>query len=140
MNKPSQFTDEEWQDLRDKMNIGELGNTAFMSSPRSRTKEEESALLERRVELDSSVIDNYVGVYRSDTNPIILEIFRKGSELWVGDPQSGLQGKLIAVSEGKFERLDRKEYQFSFLERGAHEYDLEEIDGQIVYHYRRIDE
>jgi len=139
MNKPSQFTDEEWQDLRDKMNIAELGDTALMSSPRSRTKEEESTLFERRIELDPSVIDNYVGVYRSDTNPSILEISRKDSELWVGYPQSGLQGKLIAVSEGKFERLDRKGYQFRFLELGSHEYDLEVTDGQLVEYYRRID-
>jgi len=46
---------------------------------------------------------------------------------------------MIAVSENQFELFEHKKYQFRFLERCTHEYDLEVTDGQMVYPYRRTD-
>ncbi len=135
-NKPPQFTDEEWQDLREKMNIAELGDTA-LPTLRTRTEAEANAVLARRVDLDPAVIDDYVGVY--DAAGFVVEFSRRGAELWIEVPQLRYQGRTVAIAENQFELLDTKGYQFRFMEPGAHEYDLELTNGQIVTHYRRID-
>jgi len=138
-NKPLQFTDEEWLDLREKMNISELGDEV-LSSARPRTKEEEKALLEKRIKLDPSVIDQYVGRYKAYELGLILEISKKDGELIAVWPhQAGIPHRLIAVTENQFELLDIKNDTLIFLEHNRNDYDLEEIDGQIVFHYRRIE-
>ncbi|MCZ6870330.1 MAG: hypothetical protein O7G84_12590 [Gammaproteobacteria bacterium] len=138
--KPSQFTEEEWQDLRERMNIAELGDAPLPNS-RSRTQAEANALLAKRIELSPSVIDDYVGVYKSvGFRP--LEFFRKGEGLWVknaNDPVSP-GGEAIAVAENQFELFPLKGYRYRFIERDAQEYDLEATDGQLVRYYRRIDD
>jgi hypothetical protein len=137
-SKPSYFTDEEWRDLRKKMNINELGDSA-LRSPTSRTKEEVNALLERRIELDQSVIDNYIGVYKIDPGLYTVKVFRKGTELWYEARINGWQDKMIAVAENQFELLNDKLRQIRFLERSPREYDLELTFGQVVSLWRHID-
>jgi len=136
--KPSQFTDEEWQDLREKMNIAELGDKALPYG-NSRTKAEINALLERKIELDPSLMNQYVGVYKPDGSGSNLEISRKDGELSAVWSNDGIPHRMIAVAENQFELLDIKNDTLTFLEHIRNDYDLEEIDGQIVYHYRRID-
>ena len=139
-NKPSQFTDKEWQNLRERMNIAELGDKS-LPNIRSRTKAEANALLERQIELDPSVMDRYVGVYglHSSGFGYSREIYKKGAELWIESQAFGRPMKMIAVSENQFEVLERKEMQLRFFEPGTHEYDLEITDGQITDYCRRID-
>jgi len=138
-NKPYQFSDEEWQDLREKMNIAELGGKV-LPSLRPRTETEENYLLERSIELDQYVTENYVGVYRSDTSPYNLRVFTEGSQLLYGVGGTGFQFKMIAVTENQFESLEIKDFQFRFLNDGSHGYDLELTDGQIITHWKRIEQ
>jgi len=142
-NKPLPFSDEEWQDLRAKMNIAELGEEALTLTG-TRTKAEKKALLERRVELDPSVLDKYAGVYAlvkgNVTTSIALEISRKAEELWLESPQSGNREIFIAISENTFESLDTKNVELRFVERGINDYDMESTRGQRIDHYRRIND
>ena len=55
------------------------------------------------------------------------------------DPVSA-GGEAIAVAENQFELFPLKGYRYRFIERDAHEYDLEATDGQLVRYYRRIDD
>jgi hypothetical protein len=135
--RPSRFSDEEWQDLRARMNIAELGDAALPTA-RSRTQREANALLARRVELDPSVIGRYVGVYEA-AGFLPLAFTREGAELWVENPAVGFRGGTIAVAENQFELFDVKGIQYTFALRGTDEYDLEATNGQIVRHYRRVD-
>ena len=47
---------------------------------------------------------------------------------------------MIAHAVNQFELLDLKEYHFQFVDRGSHEYDMENKDGQVRFHWRRVDE
>jgi hypothetical protein len=137
-DKPPQFTDEEWQDLREKMNIAELGDTA-LPTLRTRTEAEANALVARRIELDPSIIDKYVGVYEIDTGGYILKFSINDAGLWLEDPQVVFEGKVIAIAENQFELLAAKGYFFRFLAPGVQDHDLAVTDGQVVTHYRRTD-
>ena len=134
--KPPPFSDAEWQQLRQSMNIAELGDVP--PTHRTRSKEEIEVLLAKEVPLDASMLDSYTGAYQTERRTIGFS--RKGEEmwLWVGR-QGGPTVRVIAMGERRFEMLPQKGYTYEFIEPGAKEFDLESTDGQIVHHWRRVE-
>jgi TolB-like protein/Tfp pilus assembly protein PilF len=134
--KPAPFSNAEWQQLKQSMNIDELGDVP--PTHRTRSKEEREVLLAKEVPLDTSMLDSYAGAYQTERRTIGFS--RKGEEmwLWVGR-QGGPTVRVIAMGERRFEMLPQKGYTYEFIEPGAKEFDLESTDGQIVHHWRRVE-
>jgi hypothetical protein len=138
---PAQFSEQEWQDLKEKMNIAELDNLAPRGAPsRTRTAAEKDAVLAGAVPVDPAVLNKYVGVYEAVEISYTIEFFIRDGKLWNRDHESGYEGQLIAHAVKQFELLDLKEYNFQFVDRGSHEYDMENKAGQVRFHWRRVDE
>jgi hypothetical protein len=138
---PPQFSDKEWQDLREKMNIAELQSLASRDTPaRTRTAAEQDALLAGAFPVGPAVLNNYVGVYEAVEIAYTIEFFTRDGELWNRDHENGYEGQMIALTADQFELLDLKEYHFQFLDRSNLGYDMESKDGQVGIHWRRVDE
>ena len=136
-SQSSLFADEEWLDLKERMNVPNLSDAAS-ANLRWRTREEVSALLGESIELESSVLDRYIGVYCRDDMPVAPEISRQGMELWYEIRSVGIRRKMIPVSEDTFELLEIRDLQLRFPESGTQEYDLEVTNQQVGSYYRRV--
>ena len=136
-SKSSLLADEEWLDLKERMNVPNYSDAASPNL-RWRTRGDVRALLEESIELEPSVLDRYTGVYCRDDMPVAPEVSRQGMELWYEIRSVGIRRKMIPVSEDTFELLEIRDFRLRFPERGTQEYDLEVTNQKIVSYYRRV--
>ncbi|HIG43849.1 MAG: hypothetical protein ABGY96_25095 [bacterium] len=137
--RPPQFSEEEWQTLRRNMNFEQLGNVSNTNIFLQRTPAEIKALGADQVDIDLSVLENYVGIYDGEGFGKLRFYVVEGN-LWIESMTSVLpvrHFKTIALDQNKFELENLKGFSYVFVD--AQDYDMISVSGQITRYYKKVE-
>ncbi|HIL96395.1 MAG TPA: hypothetical protein EYG51_10815 [Pseudomonadales bacterium] len=129
----SGFSEDEWRELRGKMNVHALGDIGLLPF-RQRTDNVIDNLLTHPVEVDVSSLDKFVGTYESSGFTTLTFEVKEG-DLWISTSEvSSL--RTVAISSSRFELLEFTGFNYYFVTDPNH--DLVAMDGQITRYYKRV--
>ena len=137
--RPPQISEEEWQTLRRNMNFEQLGNVSNTNIFLARSPAEIETLRANQIDVDLSVLKNYVGIYDAEGFGK-LRFYVKEENLWMESLTSMLtvrHYKTIALDQNNFELENLKGFSYVFVD--AQDYDMISVSGQITRYYKKVE-
>jgi hypothetical protein len=113
------------------MSLSWIGSFAFTLWLHSRTNLRDDS----QVITDTSLIEQYVGIYNETGGVNTLEFEVLHGNLCVGIHEAGHLSKTIVLDDNKFGLVEDNDYIFTFVDSGDH--DLVAGDGDIIHFYQR---
>ncbi len=98
--RPEPFTHEQWESLRERMNMAELLDTTVGGMFRVRDDDEKAELLQKQIEVTRDTLEAITGTYRGAYD-LVFSI--RDETLWLKCSIYGMEGPLVATEDNHYE-------------------------------------